>query len=115
MNYHLNILFIILFITITPETKAQSEFKTDTLRLTGKYFKQNVYAINPFMIQGKDTIWTAQQVIVNDSLILNSTQLRKNAFAIPLTKLNFKEGDPIVVKIVQWNFNRVKILNPEVR
>lgn len=83
--------------------------------LKGNYFGKNLYAQNPNMIKGKDTIWTAQQVLVNDSLVLNSMQLQKSAFAIPLTKLHLKEGDAIVIKIVQWDFNRVKILNPEVR
>jgi hypothetical protein len=67
------------------------------------------------MVKEHDTIWTAQQVLVNDSLVLNSTQLQKSAFEIPLTKLHLTQGDAIVVKIVQWNFDRVKILNPEVR
>lgn len=79
--------------------------------LKGKYYGKNLYAQNPNMVKGKDTIWTAQQILVNDSLVLNSTQLQKSAFAIPLTKLHLKDGDVIIIKIVQWNFNRVKILN----
>ncbi|MES2513943.1 MAG: hypothetical protein V4580_07345 [Bacteroidota bacterium] len=81
------------------------------MTLKGNYFGKNIYVQNPRLVSGNDTIYTAQQVLVNDSLVLNSMQLQKSAFTIPLNKLRLNEGDPIIVKIVQWNFNRVKILN----
>ncbi len=105
------ILVTVLFISLNNQAKAQN-YKLDTMFLKGKYFGKNLYVQNPQLIQGNDTIYTAQQVLVNDSLVLNYTQLQKSAFAIPLTKLHLKEGDDIEVKIVQWNFSRVKILNP---
>ncbi len=56
---------------------------------------------NTQIIVGKDTIYKTQQVLVNDSLVLNYMQLQKSAFAIPLTKLNLKESTPITIKIIQ--------------
>jgi hypothetical protein len=53
------------------------------------------------MIVGKDTIYKTQQILVNDSLVLNYIQLQKSAFVIPLTKLHLKEGTPITIKIIQ--------------
>jgi hypothetical protein len=103
--------YIFILSLVSFHVKAQS-FKTDTMLLKGKYFGKNLYVQNPPLIKGNDTIYTAQQVLVNDSLVLNFMQLQKSAFAIPLTKLHLKEGDAITVKIVQWNFNRVRILNP---
>ncbi len=101
---------ILLLIVINKSSYAQT-IKLDTMLLKGKYFGKDLYVQNPQLVKATDTIYTAQQVIVNDSLVLNSTQLHKSAFAIPLTKLHFHEGDAITIKIIQWNFNRVKILN----
>jgi hypothetical protein len=53
------------------------------------------------MIVGKDTIYKTQQILVNDSLVLNYIQLQKSAFVIPLTKLHLKKGTPITIKIIQ--------------
>ena len=78
----------------------------------GNYFGKNIYLQNPHLIKENDTIYSALQVLVNDKLVLNSMQLQKSAFAIPLTKMHLKEGDAITIKIIQWNFDRVKILNP---
>ncbi len=105
------LVIFMLLVFVRKSTYAQSEFKTDTMLLKGKYFGKNIYVQNPRLIKGQDTIYTAQQVLVNDSLVLNYTQLQKSAFAIPLTKMHLKEDDVITIKIVQWNFGRVKILN----
>jgi hypothetical protein len=56
---------------------------------------------NTQIIVGKDTIYTTQQILVNDSLVLNYIQLQKSAFVIPLTKLHLKKGTPITIKIIQ--------------
>lgn len=110
MNPFSRVIFIFLFVLSNKCIKAQA-YTLDTMLIKGNYFGKNLYVQNPSLIKGVDTIYTAQQVIVNDSLLLNSMQLQKSAFAIPLTKLHLKEGDAIVIKIVQWNFNRVKVLN----
>jgi len=82
------------------------------LVVTGNYSGKDVYIQNPNKIIGKDTLWTAQKVFVNDQLIFTEKQLQTTAFAIPLTKLGFKNGDKIILKIIQIKINRVKILNP---
>lgn len=104
---------IVLFIIIGQSTQAQT-IKLDTMLLKGNYFGKDLYVQNPQIIVGKDSIYTAQQVLVNDSLVLNHMQLQINAFAIPLTKLHLKEGETIVIKILQTQFGRVKILNPTI-
>jgi hypothetical protein len=114
LNPFSRILFALIVVLSNNNLKAQT-FKLDTMLIKGNYFGKNLYVQNPRLVNDNDTIYTAQQVLVNDSLVLNSTQLQKRAFTIPLTKLHLKEGDAIVVKIVQWNFNRVKILNQEVK
>ena len=69
--------------------------------LKGDFF-QKIFIIAKYkIIVGKDTIYKTQQILVNDSLVLNYMQLQKNAFAIPLTKLHLKEGTPITIKIIQ--------------
>ena len=111
MRLFIHLIITTLFIGFNVCIKAQSYYELDTMLLKAKYFSKNIYAQNPRLIQGKDTFYTAQQVLVNDSLVLNSMQLYKSAFAIPLTKLHLKDGDAITVKIVYWNFDRVRILN----
>lgn len=104
---------VLLFMMISYITHAQT-IKLDTMLLKGNYFGKDLYVQNPQIIVGKDSIYTAQQVLVNDSLVLNYTQLQKSAFAIPLTKLHLKEGDAVVIKIIESQMGRVKILNPSI-
>lgn len=105
---------ILLLIVISKSSYAQT-IKLDTMLLKGNYFGKDLYVQNPQIIVGKDSIYTAQQVLVNDSLVLSNMQLQTNAFAIPLTKLHLKEGETIVIKILQTQFGRVRILNPVMR
>jgi len=90
---------------------GQISLQTDTLILTGSFNGIDLYVQNPMTLINKDTLWTAQQVFVNDSLVLSTNDLKKTAFSIPLTKLNFKQGDKVVIMICQSKSNRVKILH----
>ena len=87
MNPFSRILFVLMFVLLNNYLKSQT-IKLDTMLLKGSFFGKDIYVQNPQIIVGKDTIYTAQQVLVNDSLVLNYMQLQKNAFAIPLTKLH---------------------------
>jgi hypothetical protein len=91
--------------------KAQS-LKIDTMLVKGTYFGKDLYVQNPHFISNEDTIYTVQQVLVNDSLVLNRTQLQTPAFVIPLTRLHLKKSQPLVIKIIQCEFGRARILNP---
>ena len=56
---------------------------------------------NTQIIVGKDTIYKTQQILVNDSLVLNYIQLQKSVFVIPLTKLMvFFMGFVLVVTFI---------------
>lgn len=70
--------------------------------LKGDFFSENIYncKIHKSSLEN-DTIYKTQQILVNDSLVLNYIQLQKSAFVIPLTKLHLKEGTPITIKIIQ--------------
>jgi hypothetical protein len=88
-------------------------FGQDTLTRTGKYSGKDIYVQNPSLINKTDTLWTAKKVFVNNNLVLSGPELNKSAFSIPLTKLNFKTGDNVTIKIIQAKTGRqVKILNP---
>jgi hypothetical protein len=102
-----------MFVLINNHLKSQT-IKLDTMLLKGSFFGKDIYVQNPQIIVGKDTIYSAQQVLVNDSLVLNYMQLQKSAFAIPLTKLHLKEGTPITIKIIQSQFGRARILYPTI-
>jgi hypothetical protein len=102
---------ICLFVLVSIVLKAQS-LKPDTMLLKGIFFGKDLYVKNPYFVTGEDTIYTVQQVIVNDSLVLNRTQLQKPAFAIPLTRMPLKQGVPITIQIVQCEFGRAQLLNP---
>ncbi len=69
--------------------------------LKGDFFRKIFIIAKYKIIVGKDTIYKTQQILVNDSLVLNYIQLQKSAFVIPLTKLHLKEGTPITIKIIQ--------------
>lgn len=90
--------------------QGQTASKLNSLIIEGKYEGKNVYVINPRRIVGKDTLWTALKVFVNNQLILSEDSLKKDAFEIPLTKLNLKNGDPVSVKILQRSGNKVRII-----
>ncbi len=107
------VISVLLFMWIDQAIYAQT-IQLDTILIKGKYFGKDLYVQNPQIIIEKDSIFTAQQVLVNDSLVLNYKQLQINAFAIPLTKLHLKEGETVVIKILQTQFGRVKILNPTI-
>lgn len=109
----ISFIFILLFVITQNPSRAQV-VKLDTMLLKGDFFGKDLYVQNPQIIIGKDTIYTAQQVIVNDSLVLNYMQLQKSVFVIPLTKLHLKENDPITIKIIQSQFGRARILNPKI-
>ncbi len=112
-NISISTFFIILLVILYKPSWAQT-IKLDTMLLKGDFFGKDLYVQNPQITIGKDTIYTAQQVIVNDSLVLNYMQLQKSVFVIPLTKLHLKEGTPITIKIIQSQFGRARILNPKI-
>lgn len=102
---------LLLLLTLTCfALQGQTASKLDSLNIEGKYQGKNLYAVNPKNIIGKDTFWTAQKVFVNNQLILSEDSLKKDAFEIPLTKLNLKTGDPVSVKIFQRSGNKVRII-----
>ena len=114
LNPFSRILFAMIFVLLNKYIEAQT-LKSDTMVLTGSFFGKDLYVQNPQFIFGEDTVYTVQQVIVNDSLVLNHMQLQKSVFAIPLTKLHLKESTPITIKIIQSQFGRARILNPKIR
>jgi len=103
------ILFLILSLNCFA-LRGQTAPKLESLIIEGKFQGKNLYVINPKTITGKDTFWTAQKVYVNNQLILVEDSLKKDAFEIPLTKLNLKNSDPVSIKIHQRPGNKVRIL-----
>ena len=89
-------LIFVFFVFICKFLFAQEKYfiennKYDTLIRTGRYNYKDIYVLNPITIKGKDTLWAAQKVFVNDSIILTKRQLHKTVFIIPLTKLSLKK------------------------
>lgn len=96
----------------TTEISFDCNECSNPLKLEGRYQGKNLYAQNP--MNDEANCYCACKVIVNEKIIMDSTNLQFSAFEIDLSACQIPVDSPVVVEIYQRPNCRVKVLNPVV-
>ena len=96
----------------TPRTIINTEsISYSEVILNGTYQGTNLFVQNPFY----ENNFCAVCVAVNDSILIDSTQLQVSAFEIDLNRFGLNINDSVTIKIKHHSDCLPKVLNNVVR